>query len=87
MAVRKLKILLSAFACNPNKGSEEGIGWNWLKELSKEREVYVLICCFLGQKKAVRAAVEQLSYRENTHLNFYSNAPGILKNHVLISGI
>jgi glycosyltransferase involved in cell wall biosynthesis len=70
MAAGKLNILLSAFACHPEKGSEEGVGWNWLKELSKEHEVYALISCFLDQEESVRAAVEQLSYRENIHLIF-----------------
>ena len=23
------KILLSAYACEPNKGSEPGVGWEW----------------------------------------------------------
>jgi len=70
MASRKLKILLSAFVCHPDKGSEEGVGWNWLKELSKEHEVYALISCFLDQEEPVRAAVEKLDYRENIHLLF-----------------
>lgn len=26
---KKLNILLSAYACEPNRGSEPGIGWNW----------------------------------------------------------
>ncbi|MFB2839739.1 glycosyltransferase family 4 protein [Floridanema evergladense] len=70
MSFKKFKILLSAFVCHPEKGSEEGIGWNWLKELSKEHEVYALISCFLDQEEPVRAAVEELSYRENIHLIF-----------------
>lgn len=30
-----MKILISAYACEPNKGSEPGIGWNWALHLSK----------------------------------------------------
>lgn len=30
-----MKILLSAYACEPNKGSEPGVGWNWAIELSR----------------------------------------------------
>jgi len=30
-----MKILLSAYACALNRGSEEGIGWNWLVSLGK----------------------------------------------------
>lgn len=37
-----MKILLSAFACAPNRGSEPGVGWNWAKVLSKNNEVYVI---------------------------------------------
>jgi len=70
MASQKLKILLSAFVCHPEKGSEEGIGWNWLRELSKEYEIHVIISCFFGQEEPVRAAVEKLSYRKNIHLIF-----------------
>jgi len=29
-----LKILLSAFACEPNRGSEMGVGWNWALSLA-----------------------------------------------------
>src|SRR6185295_12842005 len=25
----RLRVLLSAYACEPSKGSEPGIGWNW----------------------------------------------------------
>jgi glycosyltransferase involved in cell wall biosynthesis len=75
MASQKLKILLSAFVCHPDKGSEEGMGWNWLKELSKEHEVYALISCFLDQEAPVRAAVSRLPHRENIHLTFIPMPP------------
>lgn len=37
-----MKILISAYACEPNKGSEPGVGWNWATELSKIHEVWVI---------------------------------------------
>ncbi|MEL6495068.1 MAG: glycosyltransferase [Cyanobacteria bacterium J06623_7] len=38
-----MKILLSAYACKPNRGSEDGYGWNWAKSLSEiGHEVWVL---------------------------------------------
>lgn len=49
------KILLSAFACNPTKGSEASYGWNWSKELSqKGYEVH----CFTREvgKKDIESA-------------------------------
>ena len=39
----KLKILLSAYACEPNQGSEPEVGWKWATTLSKlGHEVYVI---------------------------------------------
>jgi glycosyltransferase involved in cell wall biosynthesis len=37
-----MRILLSAFACAPNVGSETGGGWRWALELAREHEVFVL---------------------------------------------
>lgn len=36
------KILMSAFSCQPGKGSEPGVGWNWSVQAAKNAEVYVL---------------------------------------------
>jgi len=41
--LKKYNILLSAYACEPNKGSEPGVGWNWAIELAKlGHQVWVL---------------------------------------------
>lgn len=37
-----MKVLLSAYACEPNKGSEPGVGWSWAIEYAKQNEVWVL---------------------------------------------
>ena len=38
-----MKILLSAYACEPHKGSEPAVGWNWMLSLVKQgHEVTVL---------------------------------------------
>ncbi len=38
-----MKVLLSAFECRPNRGSEYGIGWAWATELTKMgHEVWVI---------------------------------------------
>ena len=38
----RLKILLSAYACEPGRGSEQGVGWNWARQMAKEHEVWVV---------------------------------------------
>ncbi|WP_295937748.1 glycosyltransferase family 4 protein [uncultured Alistipes sp.] len=38
----KLKIFISAYACEPGLGSEIGVGWHWVLEMSKYFELWVL---------------------------------------------
>ena len=38
-----MKILISCYACSPNKGSEPGMGWNFVTGLSKFHEVHVIV--------------------------------------------
>lgn len=35
-------LLLIAFSCQPGKGSEPGVGWNWAIQAAKTQNVYVL---------------------------------------------
>ncbi|MBT9314737.1 glycosyltransferase family 4 protein [Leptothoe spongobia] len=37
-----MKILISAYSCEPGQGSERGVGWNVAKEAAKHHEVWVL---------------------------------------------
>jgi len=38
----RINLLLIAYACEPNKGSEPGVGWNWVINLSKIVNVTVI---------------------------------------------
>ena len=60
-----MKILLSAFACEPGQGSEEGVGWTAGVEAAKHQEVWVLTRSFY------RAAIEaELALCPNPNLHF-----------------
>ena len=37
-----MKVLISAYSCEPGKGSERGVGWNVAREVAKYHEVWVL---------------------------------------------
>ncbi|MBA4390990.1 MAG: glycosyl transferase family 1 [Syntrophus sp. (in: bacteria)] len=37
-----MKILVSAYACEPDKGSEPGVGWNWAQQISRFHNVWVI---------------------------------------------
>jgi glycosyltransferase involved in cell wall biosynthesis len=39
---RTLKVLISAYACEPGKGSEPGVGWNHVKQAARFHDVWVL---------------------------------------------
>lgn len=41
--MKKLKILVSAYACSPFRGSEPGMGWNFVYGLSKFHEVHIIV--------------------------------------------
>lgn len=46
------KIFISAYACEPGLGSEIGVGWHWVLEMSKEFELWVLT------RESNRASIE-----------------------------
>lgn len=39
---RRLKVLVSAYACSPSRGSEYGVGWGWVEAISKYHDLWVL---------------------------------------------
>lgn len=41
--MKKTKIFVSAFSCMPHMGSEPGVGWHWIMEMSKYFELWVLV--------------------------------------------
>jgi len=40
--VRSLKVLVSAYACEPGKGSEPGAGWHWVGQIGRFEECWVV---------------------------------------------
>ena len=37
-----MKVLISAYSCEPGQGSERGVGWNVVREVAKRHKVWVL---------------------------------------------
>jgi len=37
-----MRILLSAYGCEPHKGSEQGVGWNWAEQVARYHDVWVI---------------------------------------------
>lgn len=49
----RMKIFVSAYACEPDLGSEVGVGWHWVLQMSKTFELWVLT------RQSNRRAIEQ----------------------------
>ena len=64
---KKLKILVSCYACSPKRGSEPGMGWSFVNGLSKEHEVHVIV----EKEKWEKDILEELSINPNKNLKFY----------------
>lgn len=69
-----MKVLLSAYACEPDKGSEPGVGWNWATRLAKTCDVVVIT-----RRNNQRAIEEAVRRQGIEHISFYYfDVPGLL---------
>ncbi len=62
---KRLRILVSAYACAPNKGSEPGMGWNFVVGLANYHELHVI--------------VEKRKFEKSIN-DFLKNNPGLDQN-------
>lgn len=61
-------ILVSAYGCEPLKGSEPGVGWNWVLQLAQQNKLYVIT------RANNKAAIEEYlptSIRHNITFYYY----------------
>jgi glycosyltransferase involved in cell wall biosynthesis len=65
-----MKVLLSAYSCEPGKGSERGVGWNVAIEAAKNNEVWVLTRPD-ESKEAIEAEL-QLNPNPNLHFIYFT---------------
>src|SRR5688500_8555175 len=65
-----MKILLSAYACQPNCGSELGNGWNWALETA--RLGYEVWCLTTPEGKEEIEAELELVQEPNLHIIYVS---------------
>lgn len=65
-----LNVLINAYAISPKWGSEQGVGWNWVTNIAKFCNCYVITES--EYKDEIEKAVSSHPYKE--HLHFYFNA-------------
>ena len=51
----RLRVLMSAYACGPDRGSEPGVGWNAVRAAARDHDVWVLTS--REHQTAIEAAV------------------------------
>lgn len=63
----RLRVLVAAYACNPSRGSEYGVGWGWIEAISKYHDLWVIT-----EAHSREAIEEELSRRPDlqTRLHF-----------------
>ena len=64
-----LSILINAYACSPNMGSEPGMAWNWCVNLAKDCELHIITEGEFRDK--IEAVLPTLPQGNNMH--FYYN--------------
>ncbi|MDO9205530.1 glycosyltransferase family 4 protein [Methylotenera sp.] len=75
-----MKILLSAYACEPNKGSEPGVGWNWALALVR-RGHQVWVITRKNNQASIELELARLGepYTSNLHFLYYDTPNWILR--------
>jgi len=64
------RLLLSAYACEPDKGSEPAVGWNWAVQLSR-RGYEVWVITRSNNQAAIEAALPGLPEAAKLHFVYY----------------
>ena len=74
--MQKLKLLISAYACEPGKGSEPGVGWRWaLETAALGHEVWVLTRS--NNEPGITHQLAMLGHPANLHFLYYDLPPSM----------
>ena len=72
----KRNILVSAYGCEPLKGSEPGIGWNWVLQMAKNNRLHVITRA--NNQKMIEAYLPE-KLKKNI-IFYYYDTPKFIKN-------
>jgi len=67
-----LKVLVSAYACEPGKGSEPGAGWHWVKQIGRFEECWVITR--LNNREGIEKAISE-NPMPKVHFVYYDLPP------------
>ena len=66
----KRKILISAYACSPYHGSEPGVGWNYIYNMSNDFEIHVIVEKVKWEKEILKFKAENCDELKNIYFYF-----------------
>lgn len=66
----RLKVLISAYACSPYRGSEPGVGWGFVTALAKRHELWVLVEEEKFRGDIERYLAENPQFAESVHFHY-----------------
>ena len=72
-----LNVLINAYAISPKWGSEQGVGWNWVTNIAKFCNCYVITES--EYKDEIEKAVSSHPYKEHLHFYFIAVSPEVRK--------
>lgn len=78
-----MNILINAFTCSPNAGSEPGMAWNWCNTLAKSCNLHIITEGYF--KDEIEKALINHPYKENLHF-YYSPLPDKVRKMWLNQG-
>jgi glycosyltransferase involved in cell wall biosynthesis len=73
---RRLRVLLSAYACEPQKGSEPEVGWQWARQMARFHDVTVLTRT--NQEASLAAALAEVPANVRPRFVFHDLNPAWL---------
>ena len=73
---QRLKVLISAYACEPGKGSEPEVGWQWALQMARFHDVTVLTRA--NNRQAIEPALAALRGRQPLPLFIYHDRSPML---------
>ena len=69
-------ILVSAYGCEPLKGSEAGVGWNWVLQMAKHNLLHVITRA--NNQELIEAHLPK-DVEKNIVFHYY-DTPNLIKN-------
>src|SRR5947199_5188831 len=74
---RRLKVLIAAYACEPDKGSEPEVGWQWALQMARFHDVTVLTRA--NNRAGIEKGLAQLSGQAVPKFIYHDLDPWLLR--------